>query len=358
MRRKQADVFADGGPPSAGKVGQAMADGGPANTLRRLITGYQTTFLVQVAAELKLADRLTDGSRGVDELADATNSRPEVLRRVLLALHQLGLLTRDEGGRFGLTALGECLRSDHPEGLNAFARYQAHAMIQRPWSNLLQTVHTGQSAFRTVFGRSLFEYLEDRPHDSALFTAGMAARTAGPIGARVAGYDWGTFGTIVDIGGADGALLAGILAAAPLTRGIIFDQPRVRVAAERRIADERLQARCAFASGDFFAEVPAGADAYILKYILHDWNDDEVVAILRNVRRAAPTQARLIVIEPLLPEDEAPALEAAMMDIAMLVITGGRERSAAEFAGLYESAGFRLHRVIPTGSPFKLLEGS
>jgi hypothetical protein len=350
MRRKQADAIADSEPCSAGTVD-------PSNTLRRLITGYQTTFLVQVAAELKLADRLTDGPRGVDELAHATDSRPEALRRVLLALHQLGLLTRDENGRFGLTAVGECLRSDHPESLNSFARYQAHAIIQRPWSNLLQSIHTGQSAFRTVFGRGLFEYLQDHPDDAALFTAGMAARTAGPVSAIVAAYDWRAFETIVDIGGADGTLLAGILAAAPLTRGIIFDQPRVRAAAERRIADERLQERCTFAGGDFFGEVPAGADAYILKYVLHDWNDDEAVAILRNVRRAAPAQARLIVIEPLLPEGQEPALEATMMDIAMLVITGGRERTAAEFGELYERAGFRLQRVIPTASPFKLLEG-
>lgn len=334
-----------------------MVNNDPSNRLRHLITGYQTTFLVQVAAELKLADRLTDGPRNVDELADATNSRPVVLRRVLSALHQLGLLTRDEVGRFGLTAMGECLRSDHPERLNAFARYQAHAMIQGPWSGLLQTLQTGQPAFRALFGQSLFECLEANPDDAALFTAGMAARTAGPVGAIVAGYDWRTFGAIVDIGGADGALLAGILAAAPLTRGIIFDQPRIRAAAERRIADERLQARCTFAGGDFFAEVPAGADAYVLKYVLHDWSDDEVVAILCNVRRAAPARARLIVIEPLLPEGEEPALEATMMDIAMLVITGGRERTAAEFAALYERADFRLQRVIPTASPFKLLEG-
>jgi hypothetical protein len=336
--------------------GQAMADA--AKTLRRLITGYQTTFLVQVAAELELADRLADGPRGVAELAHATNSQPDVLRRVLLALHQLGLLSRDQCGRFGLTPLGQCLRADDPRGLNAFARYQAHAIIQRPWSNLLQTLKTGQPAFRALFGRSLFEYLEHHPQDATLFTAGMAARTAEPVDAIVAGYDWRTLATIVDIGGADGALLAGILATAPRSRGIIFDQPRVRSAAERRIVDTALQGRCTFASGDFFAEISAGADAYILKHVLHDWNDDEVVAILRNVRRAAPTHARLIVIEPLLAEGEGPALEAAMMDIAMLVITGGRERTAAEFAELYARAGFRLNRVIPTASAFKLLEGS
>ncbi|MGO1079228.1 methyltransferase [Inquilinus sp. CA228] len=328
----------------------------PAQALRRLIAGYQTTFLVQVAAELDLADRLAAGPRRADELAAATDTQPGPLRRVLSALVQLGLLTRDRDGRFGLTALGEGLRSDHPAGLNAFARYQAHAIIQRPWSGLLHTIRTGETAFEAVFGRSLFDHLADHPADAALFTAGMAARTAEPVAAIVAGYDWRRFGTIVDLGGADGALLTAILAAAPQSQGVVFDLPRVRDAAERRIAEAGLQDRCYFADGDFFATAPADGDAFILKYVLHDWGDDEVVAILGTIRQAAPW-ARILVIEPLLPEDGELAPEVAMMDIAMLAITGGRERSAAEFAALYDRAGFRLHRVVATASPFRLLEG-
>lgn len=329
----------------------------PAKALRRLIAGYQTTFLLQVAAELKLADQFTHGPRGANELAAATNSQPEALQRVLPALVRLGLLARQGGGRFDLTALGACLRSDHPEGLNAFARYQAHAIIQRPWSSLLHTIRTGETAFNAVFGASLFAYLADHPDEAALFTAGMAARTAEPVGAIVAGYDWQRFGTIVDVGGADGALLTAILAAAPRTRGVIFDTARVLPAAKRRIASARLRRRCTFAGGDFFTAVPTGADAYVLKYVLHDWDDDDVVAILRNVRRAAPAHARLLVIEPLRSEDDEPEPEAAMMDIAMLVVTGGRERTAAEYAAIFERAGFRLDRVMPTASPFRLLEG-
>ena len=334
-----------------------VADIAPAKTLRRLIAGYQTTFLVRLAAELDLADRLADGPRGVDELAAATNSQPAPLRRVLLALAQLGLLTRDGRGCFALTALGECLRSDHADGLNAFARYQAHAIIQQPWSNLMHAVRTGETPFEAVFGAPLFKYLADHPGAAALFTAGMAARTAEPVSGIVAGYNWGAFEAIVDLGGADGALLTAILAAAPRTRGIVFDLPRVQPAAERRIAETKLQERCRFVGGDFFAAVPADADAYVLKYVLHDWDDDEVVAILGNVRRVAAAPARLLVIEPLLPEINEPAPEAAMMDIAMLAITGGRERSASEFAVLFERAGFRLHRVLPIAPPFKLLEG-
>jgi hypothetical protein len=329
----------------------------PADALRRLIGGYQATFLVQAAAELGLADLLADGPHGVEELAVATDSKPEALRRVLFALTQLGVLVRAADGRFDLTPLGACLRSDHPSGLNAFARYQGHAIIQQPWARLAHTVRTGETGFDAIFGAGLFEYLDDHPEAAALFAAGMAARTTQHVTAIVAGYDWSGFRTIIDIGGADGTLLTSILAAAPNTRGVIFDQPRMRAAAERRIAADRLQQRCTFTDGDFFASVPPGGSAYLLKYVLHDWDDAQVVAILRNVRRAAPLHTRMLVVEPLLPDDDEPALETAMMDVAMLAVSGGRERTKAELAALYERAGFRLVRTVPTASPFWLIEG-
>jgi O-methyltransferase len=342
----------------AHKSERLASDVDPASTLRRLICGYQSTFLIQLAAELNLADSFGDEPRSCDELAAVTRCDPNALRRVLFALSQLGLLVREPDGRFGLTRLGACLRSNHPDGLNAFARYQAHAMIQRPWSKLPHTVRTGETAFDAVFGTSLFEYMVHHPDAAELFTAGMAARTAEHVRAIVATYDWTSFGTIVDIGGADGALLTSILATAPDARGVIFDQQRMRASAERRIASAGLRQRCTFADGNFFAAVPGGGDAYLLKYILHDWDDDQVVAILRNVRRAIPIASRLLVIEPLLPQDGAPALEAAIMDVAMLVVTGGRERTADEFATLYQHAGFRLRRIVQTASPFCLVEGS
>jgi O-methyltransferase domain/Dimerisation domain len=329
----------------------------PPQLLRRLISGYQATFLIQVAAELNLADLLADGPRGAEELATAAGCNPNALRRLLFALAQLEVFARRPDGRFELTPLGACLRSSHPDALNAFARYQAHAVIQQPWSGLLHSVRTGETAFEEVFGASLFDYLASRPDVAALFTSGMTARTAEHLGAIVGAYDWRNFETIIDVGGADGTLLTSILAAAPNARGIIFDQHRVRDAAERRITSEALQGRCAFAGGDFFAAVPSDADAYLFKYILHDWEDDQAVAILRNVRSAAPAHARLLVIEPLLMRDDQYALQTAMMDVAMLVVTGGRERSADEFAELYDRAGFRLTRILPTASPFCLVEG-
>jgi hypothetical protein len=330
---------------------------GPANALRRLIGGYQATFLIQVAAELNLADLLADEVRSCDELAVVAHCDPSALSRVLFALAELGLLVRAADGRYGLTQLGACLGSNHPDGLNAFARYQAHAMVQRPWSKLLHTVRTGETAFEAIFATSLFEYLESHPDAAELFTAGMATRTAEHLDAIVAAYDWTTFGTIVDIGGADGTLLTSILATAPNARGVIFDRQRVRALAEQRVASAELQPRCIFTNGDFFAAVPGGGDAYLLKYVLHDWDDDQVVTILRNVRHTARINARLLVIEPLLPQDGAPALETAIMDVAMLAVTGGHERTADEFATLYERAGFRLNRVLPTASPFCLVEG-
>jgi O-methyltransferase domain len=222
---------------------------------------------------------------------------------------------------------------------------------------LVHTVRTGETAFDAAFGVGLFDYLADHPEAAALFAGGMAARTTQHAAAIVAGYDWAGFRTIVDIGGADGTLLTSILAAAPSARGVIFDQPRMQAAAERRIAAKRLQQRCTFTGGDFFASVPPGGDAYLLKYVLHDWDDTQVVAILRNVRRVAPLHTRLLVVEPLLPDDDAPALETAMMDVAMLAVSGGRERTRAEFAALYECSGFRLLRTATTDSPFWLIEG-
>jgi O-methyltransferase domain len=329
----------------------------PAETLRCLISGYRPTFLIQVAAELRLADLLAEGPRDVRALAQATGSDPQALGRLLFALVQLGVFARTVDDRFRLTALGACLRADHPDGLAAFARYQGHDVIQRPWANLLHSVRTGKTAFDAVFGVSLFDYFAAHPEAAELFTAGMAARTAEHLAAIVAAYEWRGLDTIVDIGGADGALLAAVLAAAPEADGIVFDQPHVEDAARRRLAAAGLQNRCRFASGDFFVAVPGGGSAYLLKYIVHDWDDERVLGILRNVRRAAPSHTRLIVIEPLLPEGEEPALEAAMMDIAMLVVTGGGERTASRFAALYSNAGFRLSRVVPTASPFSLVEG-
>jgi hypothetical protein len=335
----------------------APSTASPAETLRRLISGYRPTFLIQVAAELRLADLLADGPRDVHALAQATGSDSQALGRLLFALAQLGVFARTADSRFKLTALGACLRADHPDGLAAFARYQGHDVIQRPWANLLHSVRTGNAAFDAVFGVSLFDYFAAHPQAAELFTAGMAARTAEHLAAIVAAYDWRGLDTIVDIGGADGALLAAILAAAPEADGVVFDQPQVEDAAKRRLAAAGLQNRCRFAGGDFFVGVPSAGSAYLLKYILHDWDDERVVGILRNVRRAAPSHTRLIVIEPLLPEGEEPALEAAMMDIAMLVVTGGRERTASRFAAFYSKAGFRLTRVVPTASPFSLVEG-
>ena len=173
-----------------------------------------------------------------------TGSDPQALGRLLFALVQLGVFARTADGRFGLTALGACLRTDHPDGLAAFARYQGHDVIQRPWANLLHSVRTGKTAFDAVFGVSLFDYFAAHPEAAELFTAGMAARTAEHLAAIVAGYDWGGLDTIVDVGGADGALLAAILAVAPEAEGIVFDQPHVEDAAGRRLAAAGLQSRC------------------------------------------------------------------------------------------------------------------
>ena len=257
------------------------------------------------------------------------------------------MLLRTADGRFDLTPLGACLRADHPDGLAAFARYQGDAIIQRPWANLLHSVRTGETAFDAVFGASLFEYLADHPDAAALFTAGMAARTAEHWQAIVAAYDWSGFNAIVDVGGADGTLLSSILATAANARGVIFDQPRVQAAAEQRIAADGLQRSLRLRGRRLFGGGAARrrclpAQVYPARLGRHGGRDDPAQCAPRGA-----AHARLLVIEPLLPDGDEPAQETAMMDVAMLAITGGRERTAAEFAALYERAGFRLSRTIP-----------
>jgi hypothetical protein len=333
------------------------ADRSDAEALRALVLGYRATFLIRAMADLGVADLLAGGSRDAAELAAEANCNADALRRVLFALAQLGLVTRERDGRYGLTERGACLRSDHPEKVRAFARYQGHDFIQRSWAGLTRSIRTGETAFDAAFGSPTFDYLEENPDIAALFTAGMAAHTQQHLDAIVSAYDWSGLRTIVDVGGADGLLMAAILAAAPAASGVVFDQPRAECPATRRIAAEKLEARCRFVGGDFFEAVPADGDAYLLKYILHDWNDERAAAILTTVRRATGPNSRLIVIERLVPEDGTPALDTAMLDVAMLVVTGGRERTASEFRELFDRTGFRLTRVVPTASPFSLIEG-
>jgi hypothetical protein len=328
--------------------------------LLQLVTGYQAAQVVHVAAQLRLADVLADGPQEIEDLADATGTHAPSLARLVRMLAALGIVAQEADGRICLTSLGAPLRAGVPGSVRDRVLFLVGEWFWRSWGELLYGVRTGKPAFDHVFGMSNFEYWEHNPeagsiHD-AFFTA-LAQLTTPPL---VAGYDYARFGTVADIGGSEGPLLAAILKANPRLRGILFDLPHVVARAAPVLAEAGVADRCTVVGGDFFVSVPAGADAYILKYIIHDWDDERSVTILTRCRAAMAIGATLLLIEQVLPERlevGAAALPAARLDLQMLVLTpGGRERTESEFRRLLADAGFELCTVVPTASPFHILE--
>ena len=332
-----------------------MRDSGPATTLHQLIMGFQDTHLVYVAAELRLADLLKDGPRRSDDLAALAGANAEALHRILRGLAQLGVLTY-ENAHFGLTPVGQLLRSDVPGSRWASARMWGSPFFQRPFVDLLHTVTTGEAAFDHTFGQDFFAYLEAHPEERAVFDQGMTSSSARSIDAILAAYDFSGLGSLVDVGGGQGAVLAAILRAHPALRGVLFDRPQLQEEALRSLAAAGLAERCRFVAGSFFEAVPEGADAYLLRAIIHDWDDAAGVAILRACRRAMPRHGKVLVIGRLLPPGNQPALDAVRLDLAMLALLKGRERTETEFCGLFEQAELRLRRTIPLPSGEYILE--
>jgi hypothetical protein len=261
-----------------------------------------------------------------------------------------------EPGCFSLTPIGNCLRPGVPGSRRAQAILLAGPAQQRSWGKLLDIVKTGD----LPSGRPTFQFLAQFPEEAAIFNEAMTATALEASAAVVGAYDCSSFKRIVEVGGGHGVLLAAILAANPSASGVLFDLPQVVEGARRQMEAAGLTDRCEITGGDFFQEVPAGGDAYILKSVIHDWDDAPALAILRNIHRAMPPHGKLLLVEMAIPEmaDPAPATQiAARSDLNMLVNLGGRERTETEFRALFEQAGFQLTRIIPTPTPWSLIEG-
>jgi SAM-dependent methyltransferase len=324
-----------------------------------MITGYYVSRAVHVAAQLRIADLLAEGPVDVEALADKTATHAPSLGRVLRLLASVGVLNAEEDGRFSLTPIGTCLRPDSPGSMHAAALVFG-GNTQQAWSELAHSVRTGEPAFRKVFGADAFVHLEQHPEEAATFDLAMAGFTRMIAGAVAATYDFSSFATVVDVGGGNGMLLEGVLKANPALRGILFDLPHVAHRARARLAEAGLADRCTVTGGDFFAAVPQGGDACLLKHVIHDWDDGRAAEILRNCHRALASDGRLLLVEGVYPprvdrSDEAMA--AASNDVNMLVCTGGRQRSEREFRDLYAAAGFRLTRIVPTPARVCVIEG-
>jgi hypothetical protein len=331
----------------------------PPFVLFRMVTGYYVSRAIYVASKLSIADLIAEGPRSHGELAKATGAHADSLRRVLRLLASAGVFIEEDDGKFALTPIGACLRSDGPGSMRAAALLFG-GITQQAWRDLLHSVETGQPAFRHVFGKEPFDYMAEHPDEAANFDAAMAGFTKHIAIAVVAAYDFSPFRRIVDIGGGNGALLAGILRDNPTLTGVVFDLPDVAIRAREQIRELGLAGRCEIVSGDFFEEVPGGGDAYLLKHVIHDWKDDRATEILRTCRRAMAAEARLLLVEGVYPpriDQSDESRGAAANDVNMLVCTGGRQRSEAEFRALYDAAGFRLTRIVPTQTPVKVIEG-
>jgi hypothetical protein len=322
----------------------------PPVMIYRMVTGYYVSRALHVAATLGIADLLAAGARHYEELAKATETHASSLNRVLRLLASAGVFLEAEDGRFALTPLGQCLRSGVPGSMRSVAMLFG-GRTQDAWSELMHSVRTGEPGAPRVFGMDSFSYMAQHPDMAAVFDEAMADWTRQVAAAAAAAYDFSRFGTIIDVGGGNGTLLAGILAVTAGPRGIVYDLPHVAERAHARLAELRLGDRCTAVGGDFFKDVPRGGDAYLLKHVIHDWNDERAVEILRACRRAMSADAKLLIIEGVYPPriDQSTASQgAAANDVNMLVCTGGRQRSEPEFRALYDAAGFTLTRLVPT----------
>ena len=321
-------------------------------TLLRIGFGFAAAQSLSVAAELGIADLVAAGPQTVEALATATRTDAGALHRVMRLLASQGIFSEGEPGCFEQTPLSDALRAEAPGSPRDFIR-----MIGREpfvaWGRLLDAVRTGRPSFELVFGAPRFAWLGQNPEAAALFQAAMVALGDDVIEPVATAYPFGDLRLVVDVGGGHGRLLSAILALYPAVDGILFDLPGGIASAEAGLGGPL--PRCKLVSGDFFEAVPEGADAYVLKKVLHDWSDEDAVRILTNCRRAMAAGGRVLVVETLIPPGNAPD-PIKVMDINMLVVTGGRERTADEFADLFSRAGLRAGRVVPTGARVSILE--
>jgi hypothetical protein len=314
--------------------------------------------LIYVAAKLGIADLLQGGPKRSEEVARAVGADPGALHRVMRGLVSIGILTEGDDGRFGLAPLGECLQTSLPHSLRNDAIWLGEVTYP-VWGDLLRTVQTGQPGFDRRFGASFFTYLGQHPEAQEDFQRGRSVEPAKVAAAALGAYDFSSARTLVDVGGGHGSFIAAVLEACPHVSGILFDTPLAVEGARRQLAAAGLADRCAAVAGDFFKVLPAGRDAYLLKNILHDWDDERALHILRNCRQAMPVHGKLLVIELLMPERAEASPDAVWSDLIMLVHTGGRERTEAKYRALLASAGFHLSRIIPIQSSggLNLIEG-
>jgi len=334
---------------SSGNTASSTPAGVPAEAaLTQLMLGSLASQALYVAAKLGVADHLVDGPKPVEELAKATETDAPSLYRVLRALASLGIFTEQGDRVFAMTPAAELLRSDVPNSMRDVAIFWGEDWHWEVWGKILYSVRTGKSAWAQMHGDDVFAYFEKNPEAGSIFNRAMSSFSGVATKAVVDAYDFSSIGTLIDIAGGHGRLITGVLEAYPSMRGVLFDLPHV-IAGAQRID------RCEYVGGDFFTSVPSGGEAYIMKSIIHDWDDERALKILQNIRQAMRPDARVLLVEAVIANGNNQDF-GKLIDLEMLVSPGGKERTAAEYEELFTRAGLRLTRIVPTKSPFSVIE--
>ncbi len=336
---------------------ETQAETPPQIAMLQMISGFWISRALYIVAKLGIADHLAGGPKSAEEIAAGTDTHAGAIYRIMRALSSVGVFTQDADRRFGLTPLGSTLRTDAPGSLRAFATVELGEEHFPAWGELMYSVKTGEIAFDKTFGMPIWEFYAQNPENGRTFDDAMTSMTLATEEAILANYDASGISKLVDIAGGHGSLLAALLKANPGMKGVLFDLPDVTDGAKKRMEAKGLSDRCEVVAGNFFEAVPEGADAYMLKWIIHDWNDERSIAILKNIRRAIAEGGRLLLVEAVLPTGSEPHF-GKFIDLNMLVMTGGRERTEEEYRALLEKAGFRLTKIIPTESPMSIIEGA
>jgi O-methyltransferase/methyltransferase family protein len=332
------------------------SDLSPQVAMLRIISGFWISRLVYVVAKLGIPDLLAERQRDAGELAQLTETHAQALYRLMRALVSVGVFNETSDGKFALTPLSETLRTNVPGSVRWFAISELGEEHYPAWGALMHSIKTGDIAFDHVFGTDIWTFFRSHPDNARIFNDSMSGMTASANEALLAAYDFSSIGKLVDIGGGHGGLITSILKANPGMQGVLFDAQPVIEGAVHRLQAAGVSDRCEAVAGDFFTQVPADADGYIMKWIIHDWDDDRAATILKNCRKGITADGRLLIVDVVVPTTDEPDF-GKFIDLNMLVMTGGRERTEAEFDQLLTNSGFRLTRVVKTDSPFSVVEG-
>ncbi|HEX4145399.1 MAG TPA: methyltransferase [Pirellulales bacterium] len=327
----------------------------PQERMNQMLTGYWTTQALYVAAKLGIADLLTGGPRSADDLAQATKVHAPSLFRLLRGLASLGVFAEDGERRFSLTPLAQCLRSDAPGSQRSLAIMSGEEHYQA-WGELLYSVQTGKTAFDKLYGMPVFDFLSQNVEQAKAFDGAMVGVHGRETAAMTDAYDFSGIGVLADVGGGNGSLLTKVLQKYPAMRGMLYDLPGVTERAKSNLQAAGLADRCQVIGGSFFESIPTGADAYLMRHIIHDWEDEKATTILRNVHRAIGSEGRLLVVEGVIPPGNGPCF-GKLLDLTMLTIPGGQERTEEEYRTLFKAGGFQLTRIVPTQAEVSVIEG-